>query len=680
MPSQIDPTRPIDGAPAIKADLRANLQSAKDEIEALQTGKTDFGHQHVLADVTDSGALASKNIVQSDDIATAAITTEKLAAAAVGGTELADAVVTTLKLADGAITSEKLAAASVTVGKIAAAAVGTAELADNAVTTAKLAHGTADTLVGFDASGTPGEVAAGARVTISGGMIAVVPGSLSDLTDAPTSYLAQGGRFLRANVGETAVEFALIGANAIADGAVSSAKLADSAVSAAKIGPDAVGSANIAAAAVTSAKVADGAVATAKLANAAVTSPKIASNAVDSAKIAAAAVTGDKIAAGVVTGDKIAGGAVSTTKLADGAVTGDKIAADGAAAILTNWLHRNWAEMVLIPPISAGSGGGGITVAGSDQNEGTSVSAMVALPAHQTNDELFILFGWADHIRTLTPPSGWSLVPTSPLGGVNHKGVTARLRAASAGTTNPVFTLSASDQWQYKVVVLRGVNATRDDAAPQSSTSTTTSGAAPSVTTVTANAMVICACTVNAPDSMPSTPEIIVPSGFTKVETAAEHAGSGLATALAYKNQASAGSSGGPHTFTWGGASEEVNVWTFAYKPAGAAATVQLNYAAGHYQVLDLSTANLGTGIDTLIVTAISNPPAGGRHGALQLKIKQDPSVGGRSVDFGSLNPRYQGASPPIFSDTPGGIDKLFLETDDGGATWEITSATPFQA
>ena len=70
--------------PAIKADLRANLQAAKDEIEALQTGKTDFGHQHVLADVTDSGALASKDVVQSDDVAAAAITTAKLAAAAVG--------------------------------------------------------------------------------------------------------------------------------------------------------------------------------------------------------------------------------------------------------------------------------------------------------------------------------------------------------------------------------------------------------------------------------------------------------------------------------------------------------------------------------------------------------------------------------------------------------------------
>ena len=359
MTSAIDPSKPVDGSPAVKADLRANLQSAKGEIEALQTGKTDFGHQHVLADVTDSGALASKDIAESDDIATAAITAEKLAAAAVGLTKLADAAVTAAKLANAAVTSDKLAAASVTVGKIAAAAVDTAELADDAVTTAKLAHGGANALLGFDASGAPHEVAAGPQVTIAGGVIGIAPGSLTDLTDTPDSYLAQGGKFLRANAGQTTVEFALIDASAIADGAVSTAKLADNAVGAAKIGPDAVGSATIAAAAVTSDKIADGAVAIAKLANAAVTSAKIASNAVDGAKIAAAAVTADKIAAG----------AVSTAKLADGAVTAAKIAADAVGAsqlqdgipitmqgaLLSGPELRDYAETSPAPAISAGA-------------------------------------------------------------------------------------------------------------------------------------------------------------------------------------------------------------------------------------------------------------------------------------------------------------------------------------
>jgi hypothetical protein len=177
-------------------------------------------------------------------------------------------------------------------------------------------------LVGFGPGGAPGEIVAGAHLVISGGTIAGAPGSLTELTDTPNSYLAQGGRFLRANLAQTAVEFALIESNAIADGAVATAKLADGAVTSAKIAPDAVGTGALAAAAVTSVKLADGAVSIAKLDNAAVTTPKIASNAVDSSKINAAAVTGDKIAAG----------AVSTAKLADGAVTAAKIAADAVGA------------------------------------------------------------------------------------------------------------------------------------------------------------------------------------------------------------------------------------------------------------------------------------------------------------------------------------------------------------
>jgi hypothetical protein len=111
--SAIDPTKPVDGVPAVKADLRANLQSAKDEIEALQGGKADLGHQHVLVDIADAGALAAKDLVELGDVAAGAITGSELAADAVSATKLADAAVTEAKLADGAVTQAKIAADAV---------------------------------------------------------------------------------------------------------------------------------------------------------------------------------------------------------------------------------------------------------------------------------------------------------------------------------------------------------------------------------------------------------------------------------------------------------------------------------------------------------------------------------------------------------------------------------------
>jgi hypothetical protein len=61
--SQIDATKPVDGLPAVKAELRANLAAAKGEIEALQSGKADTGHVHALAD---SAVSASRELVLAD--------------------------------------------------------------------------------------------------------------------------------------------------------------------------------------------------------------------------------------------------------------------------------------------------------------------------------------------------------------------------------------------------------------------------------------------------------------------------------------------------------------------------------------------------------------------------------------------------------------------------------------
>jgi hypothetical protein len=93
MVSAIDPSKPADGVPAVKLDLRSNLQAARDEIEALQAGKADLGHQHVLAEIADAGALAAKSIIAMGDIAAGAVTSAELE--------------------DGAVTSAKIAAAAV---------------------------------------------------------------------------------------------------------------------------------------------------------------------------------------------------------------------------------------------------------------------------------------------------------------------------------------------------------------------------------------------------------------------------------------------------------------------------------------------------------------------------------------------------------------------------------------
>ncbi len=55
MVSAIDPTKPPDGVPASKSELRANLQAAKDEIEALQAGAFELP-SHTIATLRDSGS------------------------------------------------------------------------------------------------------------------------------------------------------------------------------------------------------------------------------------------------------------------------------------------------------------------------------------------------------------------------------------------------------------------------------------------------------------------------------------------------------------------------------------------------------------------------------------------------------------------------------------------------
>jgi hypothetical protein len=139
MASAIDATKPVDGIPALKSDLRDNLQTAKDEIEALQSGKADLGHQHVLVDVTDAGALAGLNQVGTGAIADGAVTTAKIASGAVIESKIADTAITANKIATGAITESKIADAAITQSKIAVGAITGGNIADAAITQSKIA-------------------------------------------------------------------------------------------------------------------------------------------------------------------------------------------------------------------------------------------------------------------------------------------------------------------------------------------------------------------------------------------------------------------------------------------------------------------------------------------------------------------------------------------------------------
>ena len=265
----------------------AGTVSGTDELELNQSGTSRKAtraqiiaglaaatHVHTLADVTDAGALAAKDVVDDADIADDAVTTAKLA----------DLSVTSSKLAEGAVTTAKLAANAVTAAEIAADAVGTDQLQDFAVATAKIADGAV----------TGGKIAADAVGT----------GQLAD--DAVTAAKIAGGAVTAAEIAANAV-----GPDQLASSAVTEMKIANAAVTMAKI----------ATAAVDSGQLADNAVVSAKIASNAVTPGKIAANAVGSSELADGAVTESRIASGAVSMAKIDAKAVGPGQLADTAVT-----------------------------------------------------------------------------------------------------------------------------------------------------------------------------------------------------------------------------------------------------------------------------------------------------------------------------------------------------------------------
>jgi hypothetical protein len=333
MASQIDPTKPLDGVPAAKADLRGNLQAAKTEIEALQSGKADLGHTHTIADVSDAGALAGKNRIAAGDIDPGAVT-----ASTIGG-----------------------------------AAVTTPPIANGAVTLAKLGTGSAGRLLGFNALGAPTEFAQGA----AGGLDA-------DLLDGQ-----QASAFAAAGHGHTLAQISdagslagknSVGPSEIDNAAVDADKIASSAVTAAKIAGLAVGNSKLANTAVTSSKLAANAVTSDKIADGAVTTAKVVDGAVTQAKLAAAAVGAAQLQDGIpismdgalLSGPELRGQVESSpvAAIGSGALTLDL--ADGSVFEVT--LTEDVILLILANPPSVGKAAAATLIVRQDATGGRAVT------------------------------------------------------------------------------------------------------------------------------------------------------------------------------------------------------------------------------------------------------------------------------------------------------------------
>jgi hypothetical protein len=193
-------------------------------------------HQHVLVDITNAGVLAGLDLVGAGEIQQNAVTSGKISAGAVTAEKLADQVVDTSKLVTDAVTSTKIASAAVTEAKILDSAVTTAKLADAAVTQSKIAP---------TAYASQAEAATGADSTklmtplrtaeaIAAQPPAAHQHSLVDIIDA-------GALAGLDTIGTAEIEPNAVTNSKIAADAVTAAELADGAVTQTKISADAVG-------------------------------------------------------------------------------------------------------------------------------------------------------------------------------------------------------------------------------------------------------------------------------------------------------------------------------------------------------------------------------------------------------------------------------------------------------
>jgi trimeric autotransporter adhesin len=331
-------------------ELNQGGASRKATHAQIVAGLASAAHQHTLADITDSGALAALDSVGTTQIDAAAFAS---GAEAIAGIDNAK-IMTPLRTAEAVATLPPAPHQHTLVeitdsGALAGLdTVGTAELDDAAYASQP------EAIAGTDNS----KIMTALRTAQA--IAALAPEhqhTLSDVTDA-------GALAALDLVGPGEIEPNAVTSGKIFAGAVGTDKLADHAVIASKLATDAVASSNIASGAVTEAKIADDAITQSKIAASAYASQAEATAGTDNAKLMTALrtaqaiaalgpehqhtlsdvtdagtlaaldlVSADEIEPNAVTSNKIAAGAVGTDELADQAVIASKLASNAVIAI-----------------------------------------------------------------------------------------------------------------------------------------------------------------------------------------------------------------------------------------------------------------------------------------------------------------------------------------------------------